>query len=107
MSKYDPKPPNINPSESPHGIHIPKQGNPCLNSKNNSQPLHNKMTYSENYPTTPPKLPVTSPISKPNPKPPNIALCNIPTGATAQNRVIPAQTSKQIPIPLQIRRPTQ
>ena len=40
MSKSDPKPPNITPSKIPYGSHVPKQGNPCPNSKTKSQPLH-------------------------------------------------------------------
>ena len=39
MSKYDTKPPNITLCKSPHGSHVPKQGNPAQTPKPSLSPF--------------------------------------------------------------------
>ena len=107
MSKYYPKPPNINPSKSPHGSHVPKQGNPCPNSKTKSQTLQNKMTQSEKDPQTPPSFLRLLPYPNKTPNHPTSPSARALTGSTAQKMGIPTKIPNPVPSPLQLRQTTQ
>ena len=78
MIKADPKPPSINPNKSPHGRHIPKQGNLCPNFKTKSQPLPEKTIQPVQESPNPPMLFLTSPSSKCDPNSPLTTLCKSP-----------------------------
>ena len=73
-SKLDPKPPNTTLYESPHRSHVPKQGNPCPNSKTNTYPSLAQTTLLVKYHPTPPILTSNSHMSKFDPKPTNTTL---------------------------------
>ena len=74
MFKADPKHTTIALYERPHMIHGLKQGNPFSISKSNLQSLPNQTTKSKKFTPTTPKCPLTSSMSKPDSKPPNITL---------------------------------
>ena len=78
MIKANPKPPSINPIESPHGSHGPEQGNPCPSSKTKSHPPSEKTTQPVKDPSNPPKLPRTPSSSKSDINSPFVTLCESP-----------------------------
>ena len=78
MSKTDPKHTNITLCERPHESHGLKQGNLCPNTKKHSQTSPAKTNHPLKDHPTPPILPSTYPISKPEPKPTNITLLESP-----------------------------
>ena len=108
MTIADPKPPSINPRETPHGNHGPKQGNPCPNSKTKAQPLPDKNNSAiPEIPKPPHSFPANLPYPNWTPIHPSPPSMRALTGSTAQNRGIPDQTQKTTPSPTRPRRPTQ
>ena len=99
MSIAKPKPTNITPIASPHGSHGPKQGNPSPNAKN--KPSLAETPHSENDHPILPAYSSTSPMSKYEPKPPKITLCESPDGiyGLKQGNPFPNSKTKSQPLP--------
>ena len=93
-SKLDPKPPNTTLYESPHRSHVPKQGNPCPNSKTKGQPFPEKTTQPVQESPNPPFLSLTSPTSKSDPNLPFTNLCKSPHGSHGPKKRNPFPNSK-------------
>ena len=105
-STSDSETPNITLYKSPHRSHGPKQGNPCPDSKTNSQPSLAETTNSVKYCLSLPIPPLTPPMVRYDPKPPIITLYEIPHGSHGTKQGNPCSKFKTRSQPLPVNIPT-